>query len=248
MHHIWISPYNSQANGVVEQRHYNVREAIVKSCKGVESHWPHTIHSVFWAKRITILQSTGLSPYFMAHGVEPLFPFNLAEATFLVLLLDADSSSTSDLIAWHACQLQKCQEDLDTIRDRVLKACFTSIKHFEAMFKSQIKDFDFRPGSLILVRNSKFEKELNRKTKPRYLGPMVVLHQTTGGSYVLAELDGSVSKLCFAAFCIVPYYPRFCSSILVMDLSGFNNQTLDALAAEDNEELDDEDSEPGGSD
>ena len=84
--------------------------------------------------------------------------------------------------------------------------------------------------------------------KPQYLGPMVVLRQTTGRSYVLAELDGSVSKLRFAAFCIVPYFPRFRSSIPVMDLSGFNDQTLDKLAAEDDEELDDEDSEPGGSD
>ena len=77
---------------------------------------------------------------------------------------------------------------------------------------------------------------------------MVVLRRMTGRSYVLAELDGSMSKLCFAAFCIVPYYPRFRSSIPVTDLSGFDDQTLDELVAEDNEELDDEDSEPGGSD
>ena len=36
--HIWISPYNSQVNGVVEQRHYNVWEAIVKSTLGGEIH------------------------------------------------------------------------------------------------------------------------------------------------------------------------------------------------------------------
>ncbi|KIK73070.1 hypothetical protein PAXRUDRAFT_74267, partial [Paxillus rubicundulus Ve08.2h10] len=29
--HIRISPYNSQANGIVERRHYDVREAIIKS-------------------------------------------------------------------------------------------------------------------------------------------------------------------------------------------------------------------------
>ena len=70
----------------------------------------------------------------------------------------------------------------------------------------------------------------------------------TGRSYVLAELDGFMSKLCFAAFHIILYYPRFCLSILVTDLSRFDDQTLDQLAAEDNEELDNEDSKPGGSD
>ena len=32
--HICISPYNSQANGVVERRHFDVREAIIKSSAG----------------------------------------------------------------------------------------------------------------------------------------------------------------------------------------------------------------------
>jgi hypothetical protein len=29
-----ISPYNSQANGIVNQHHYDVWEAIIKSCNG----------------------------------------------------------------------------------------------------------------------------------------------------------------------------------------------------------------------
>ncbi|KIJ11569.1 hypothetical protein PAXINDRAFT_26204, partial [Paxillus involutus ATCC 200175] len=66
----------------------------------------------------------------------------------------------------------------------------------------------FSPGSLVLVRNSRVKKELNRKTKPQYTGPMVVLRRTTGGSYLLAKLDGSVSKLRFAAFRLLPYHPR----------------------------------------
>ena len=32
--HICIFPYNSQANGVVERRHFNVQEAIIKSSPG----------------------------------------------------------------------------------------------------------------------------------------------------------------------------------------------------------------------
>ena len=83
--HIHISPYNSQANGVVEWHHHlDVRKAIIKSTLGGEFRWHTVAHSVFWAERVTVLRSTGLSPYFMVHGVEPLFPFDLAEATFLV--------------------------------------------------------------------------------------------------------------------------------------------------------------------
>ena len=37
---IKISPYNSPANGVVEQGHYNIREALVKACNRDLSTWP----------------------------------------------------------------------------------------------------------------------------------------------------------------------------------------------------------------
>ena len=50
IHHIWISPYNSQVNGMVEWCHYNVWEAIVKSSLGGEVCWPLTAHFVFWAE------------------------------------------------------------------------------------------------------------------------------------------------------------------------------------------------------
>ena len=131
----------------------------------------------------------------MVHGVEPLFPFDLVEATFLVPPPDTEPPSPAGRIAWQARQLQKCQEDLELIRECIFKARFESVKHFKATFKNQIKDFDFRPGSLVLVCNTCVEKELNQKTKPWYLGPMVVLRWTTGGSYLLAELDGAVSRL-----------------------------------------------------
>ena len=101
-----------------------------------------------------VLQSTGLSPYFMVHGVKPLFPFDLVKAIFLIPPPDTELLSSSGLIAWRACQLQKHQEDLESIREHVLKARFESVKHFKAAFKNRIKDFDFRAGSLVLVRNT----------------------------------------------------------------------------------------------
>ena len=75
----------------------------------------------------------------MVHGIEPLFPFDLAKATFLVPPPDNKPLSSSGLIAWRAQQLQKRQEDLESIREHVLKARFESVKHFEAAFKNRIK-------------------------------------------------------------------------------------------------------------
>ena len=143
----------------------------------------------------------------MVHSVEPLFPFDLAEATFLVPVPETDPISSTTLIAWQAQQLQKRLKDVDTIRKRVLLSRFASLRQFEMQFKNRIQDSNYEPGDLVLVRNTRIEKELNQKTKPRYLGLMVVLRRTTGGSYLLAELDGMISKLRYAAFRLLSYFP-----------------------------------------
>ena len=104
INHIWISPYNSRANGPVERRHFDVRESLVKAAEGIEHRWTTVAPSVFWAERVSIQKSTGYSPYFLAHGVEPLFPFDLFEATYLAPALTNPISSTN-LIAYRAIQL-----------------------------------------------------------------------------------------------------------------------------------------------
>ena len=44
---------------------------------------------------------------------------------------------------------------------------------------------------------------------------MVVIKRTFGGSYILGELDGSISRLRFAAFRLIPYHPRDLSAVPV---------------------------------
>jgi transposase InsO family protein len=100
IHPIRISPYNSQANGIVEQCHYDVWEAIIKSCDGDKLRWYKVAHAVLWAECVTVHQVTGFTPHFMVHGVKPIFPFDLAEGTFLVALPDQETFSTTDLVAW----------------------------------------------------------------------------------------------------------------------------------------------------
>ena len=76
-------------------------------------------------------------------------------------------------------------------------------------------NFNFKPGSLVMVRNSRFETMASGKTKPRYFGPMIIFQRTKGGSYILGELDSTLSRLRFAAFRVLPYYPRNLKAVLV---------------------------------
>ncbi|KAL5477002.1 hypothetical protein ACEPAI_3188 [Sanghuangporus weigelae] len=219
INHIRISSYNSRANGLVEHRHFDIQEALIKAADGNDKRWSDHADSVFWAERITINKATGMSPYYMAHGVEAVLPFDLAEATYLAPPLDSPVS-TSELIVIRAKQLQKRPEELDRIARLVMDARHAYAKQFAEMEKHKIKDYDFQPGNLVLLRNTRIKMELNRKTKPHYLGPYVVVRRTQGGSYIIAKLDGAVSKLRVAAFRLIPYFPRSHLTVPVTKLVG----------------------------
>ncbi len=58
------------------------------------------------------------------------------------------------------------------------------------------------------MRNTAIETSLNRKMRPRYLGPYVVLSRNRGGAYLLCEIDGAVLDRPVAAFRLLPYLAR----------------------------------------
>ena len=156
------------------------------------------------------------------HRVEPMLPFDITLATFLVPNL-TDQLSTVDVIATRTWQLQRRKDDLVAICTNVLKSCFKSICQFEHQFEKMICNHNFGPGAFILVQNSSVKTDLGRKAKPCYLGPMVIIHHSQNGAYHLAELDGTVSNLCFATFRLVPYHSCLRSSIPVMRLVDQDN-------------------------
>jgi hypothetical protein len=169
------------------------------------SKWPVMAPAVFWADRVMTRKSTGHSPFYMAHGIEPILPFDLTLATFLVPDL-CHPLLTDELLAVRAQQLQQCQADLDKIHAHILKSQFALVQQFEQQYQKMIRDYNFRPGSLVLVHSMGMDSDLTNKTKPWYFGPMVVVRRTWNGAYHLAELDGAVSKLHYTAFCLIPYF------------------------------------------
>jgi hypothetical protein len=103
IHYICISPYNSQANGIVECRHLDIREAIMKVCNGKERKWPTAMHTIFWAEQITTHKALNHSTYYIVHGVKPLLPFDLTKAMYMVLL--QSTMTTTELVAVRATLL-----------------------------------------------------------------------------------------------------------------------------------------------
>ena len=206
IHHIRISPYNSKANGVVERGHFILREALIKSCEGQINRWPDLLPLAVFADRITIRRSTGFSPYYLLHGTHPVLPMDLRESTFLVQGFQSNMSS-EDLLALRIRQLQKKPEDIARAAEVLRQTRMNSKQHFEHKFAHRLRKEAFQPGDLVLVRNTAIERELNRKHKPRYLGPYEVVRQTHNGAYVVKELNGNISRESIAAFRLLSYDP-----------------------------------------
>jgi len=212
--HIHISGYNSRANGIVERAHLDVQQALFKAADGVENKWSQVAYAVFQAERVTVRHCMGCSPYYATTGTHPLIPLDITEATYLLPPPDS-ILSTTDLIAHHVITLQKHNSDLAHLHSIIYQARVKAAITFKKKHFHTIHDFDFKWNDLVLMQNTKIEYTLNKKMKPRYDGPFIVISRNCGGAYILCQLNGSVFHRPIAAFCLLPYHA--CDSIYLPD-------------------------------
>ena len=150
------------------------------------------------------------SPYFTVTGTHPLLPLDVAEATYLLPLLDAPLLTTN-LIATCTVALQKQHTHLMKLMSNVYSAHIKAAIHFEQEHASNITDYDFKLGDLVLIQNTTIEKSLNHKMCARYIGPLIVISRNRGGAYIIPELNSSVFNCLIATFQVIPY---LCDNVL----------------------------------
>ena len=75
-----------------------IQEGLIKACEGDINQWPDYVHHAFFADKVTTRRATGFSPFYLLHGVDPVLPLDLLEATYLISGFSPNMSS-SDLLA-----------------------------------------------------------------------------------------------------------------------------------------------------
>jgi hypothetical protein len=238
IHGIRVSPYNSRANGKIESGHRPLRQSIIKATGGNPSKWFWFFPQTLWADRITVRRGMGCSPYFVVTGAHPAIPLDIVEATWLVEI-PGRKLSMAELIGYRAQALAKHSTHVALMRDCVSAEKRAAVKRYEEVHKHTIQDFDFKPGDLVLVRNTMVEKSLNAKMLIGYWGPVVVVRRTAGGSYIVAEMDGAVFQSKIAQFRVLPYLARERIDLPegILKLIDLNPEQLDAMIIEGEDDL-----------
>jgi hypothetical protein len=231
---IKISPYNSQANGKIERAHFDLRSALSKAVAGDLAKWYWFLKHILWADRVTTRKDLGCSPYFFVTGAEPILPLDIVESTWLVKLPNR-FLSREELIGFRAQALAKHRTHVTAMRDRITEEKRRRLIKYEREYIHTIKPLNFEPGDLVQVRNTAIEKNLDRKMFPRYFGPCVVIRRTKGGSYILAEMDGTLLRGKYGAFRILPHAARYHIDLPteIKDLIQLSKDELEAMANED---------------
>ncbi len=163
-----------------------------------------------FAHRITTSRVTGFSPFQLLHATDPLLPLDLAEATFLVEEFRA-GMSPEDLLVLRARQLEKHPDDVARAAETLRKARFTSKEQFEQRFIKRLSRSIYKPGELVLSRNTPIEMSHDRKHQPRYLGPFEVAARTKGGKLQTTRLKRRPKTrypCCISDFAIYHMRPR----------------------------------------
>ena len=200
--HIWISAYNSTANGVVEHGHFILRESIIKACEGNISQWPDYVYHAFFTDRVTISKSTGFSPFYLLYGQHPVLPFNLFEQTHMSPKF-YPNMSTTDLLALRIKQLYRKHRDIHQASEALIKTQLKSKEEFKQKHLHCLVTDDYTECALVLLHNSQIKKSMNRKIHPRYLGPYQVVRRTKSKSYILWQINEAVFRQGVAAFRLV---------------------------------------------
>lgn len=138
-----------------------------------------------------------------------MLPCDLTEATFMVREFTPGMDDI-DLLAARIQQLLMLPGDVERAASILRKSRFRHKEAFERKFERRMVRSGYHPGDLVLLRNNSIEDtvSIERKVANRYMGPYEVVRRTQGGSYVLAEMNGTPLRTSVAAFRLIPYVQR----------------------------------------
>ncbi|XP_070054287.1 uncharacterized protein [Nicotiana tomentosiformis] len=177
--------YQPQMKGVVEAANKNIKK-ILRKMEENHKQWHEKLPFSLLGYRTTVRTSTGATPYLLVYGTEVVIPVEV-EIPSLRIIQEVELSDAE----W----IRSCHEQLALIDGKRMNAVCHGQLYLNRMsraFNKRVKPRQFTPGQLVLKRIFPHQDEAKGKFSPNWQGPYMVHRVLTGGSLILAEMDGEI--------------------------------------------------------
>ena len=114
----------------------------------------------------------------------------------------------TDLLALRVEQLTMATKDMEQAVKNLEKSRLAGKTWFNKKKRLQPETSKIYKGDLVLVHDSRLDKQHTEKLADRWGGPYVVEKVHDGGAYVLKELDGSELKIAVAGNRLKRYWSK----------------------------------------
>ena len=180
--HRKISPYNSKANGRVENAHKSIQTMLRAYVEEFQTNWDLLLPFIEFIYNTSPSKSNnGLTPFYLHFGRHPNLPIDVYLGT-----VDRPTFTTEDyvkevvrqrnkLLKWIVEYKQKQAEKMKEKYDKAHKNTMTSLK----------------PGDLVRVRNEHFAGPMNKKYNLIYRDLFHVIKNNGDGSFIVEKLNST---------------------------------------------------------
>lgn len=172
--HKTTSTYHPQTNGLTERFHRTLSDMISMYIRPDHSNWDNILPFVTFAYNTAIQRTTGYSPFFLVYG-------RTASSVFDTEFFSAPTPSNASLPEEFAVRVAHCREiarrNTEATQEERKRRC-----------DSKRRDLAFNSGDQVLLWTPVRTAGLCEKFLHRYIGPYVVLKQTSPVNYLVTPL------------------------------------------------------------
>nr|XP_027062904.1 uncharacterized protein LOC113689315 [Coffea arabica] len=170
-----------QTNGQVENVNRTILHGLKTRIESARTNWLEELPTILWAYRTTPRTATQETPFVLTYGVEAVISAEIGVPSGRVQHFVAQNNE------------EEIRLSLDLLEHRREEAAIRMAKYkgqVARYYNARVRHLSFKPGDLILRKNSVSRAVGASKLDPNWEGPYVVREADRAGYCKLTRLDG----------------------------------------------------------
>ena len=180
--HRTTSAFNPSCNGQVERLNHVLADMLSMYVSTDHSDWDETLQYVTFAYNTSRQESTGYAPFYLLYGREPTLP---ADLSFCV-----DPNPLIPLKEAALTYVHRLRSNLETARRTVLVRMEQVKMKQKVAYDATRREVIYKKGDCVLIFKPIRKIGRSEKLLHRWLGPYLVVRQTTPVNYEVILRDG----------------------------------------------------------